>query len=173
MSSDMWSKMVAGAKYCLVLFLVWKHCYLYLSFTEDSPPHPPHTHTLGLVQSHVGHAPVWLGAVTRERLWDTDNAAYFGECASIPDLHGSDHDRQYRGGGECLEMTLIPFTALYQTPECFLQLNNRALSCCLLGICFMHSEWMHCLHKWTLFYWMFWCFSLMLTDHVRKTIWMK
>lgn len=40
---------------------------------------------------------VWLRAVTGERLWDTDNVAYFGECASIPDLHGSDHDSESRG----------------------------------------------------------------------------
>lgn len=70
----------------LFFLLVSKH---YLS---DLLPPPSF---LYFMQGHVGHVLVWLWAVTR--LWDTDNAAYFGECASIPDLHGSDHDSQYRG----------------------------------------------------------------------------
>lgn len=36
------------------------------------------------------------------------------ECASVPHLHGFDHDIQLRGeeGGGRLEILLIPFTAL-------------------------------------------------------------
>ena len=50
----------------------------------------------GLVPGRVGRVLLWLWAVTRGRLWDTDNASFL-ECASIPDLHGFDHDIQLRG----------------------------------------------------------------------------
>lgn len=34
----------------------------------------------GLVPGHVGRVLLWLWAVTRGRLWDTDNVAYFRMC---------------------------------------------------------------------------------------------
>lgn len=66
-----------------------------------------------------------------------------------------------------------------ETRTCLLQLNNWAPLCCLwyvlctssVDVCFYLRDTCFC--KGTIFYWMFWRFSLMPSGHVRKAIWMK